>query len=47
MASDILTPDSLEDLLGLYGPLTLSLIVLITALLWRGAKAPSAGRPPP
>jgi hypothetical protein len=35
VASDIFTPDSVEDFLLLYGPLTFSLIVLITALLWR------------
>jgi hypothetical protein len=32
---DFLTPNSVEDFLGVYGPLTFSLIVLITALLWR------------
>jgi hypothetical protein len=32
---DVVTPDSVEDFLGVYGPLTSSLIVLITALLWR------------
>jgi hypothetical protein len=32
---DFLIPNSVEDFLGVYGPLTFSLIVLITALLWR------------
>jgi hypothetical protein len=35
VASDILAPNSVEDFLVLYGPLTFSLIVLITAVLWR------------
>jgi hypothetical protein len=35
VASDIFTPDSVENFLYIYGPLAFSLIVLITALLWR------------
>ncbi len=35
MVPDFLTPNSVEDFLGVYGSLTFSLIVLITALLWR------------
>jgi hypothetical protein len=43
VASDIFTPDSVENFLYIYGPLAFSLIILITALLW-GSDFPRTSR---